>query len=407
MVQLASPFPDTAYIIRKDRRFRIRDAAGALDQAAVVLAEKLLPTAGGLTPEARAKAMGIIARLRKAAESPGPQSFAGLPVVVEYPVGSTRSGLALDGQPWTQIMTASYGFMLDTMGMDGDELDVFIGPCETSPWAYAIICITGSGPGEWELKLMLGWEKAEEAQGAFLENIPAMYFGGIYQVPVDLIRNLMAAESMEAGLCCKSLRAVAQEDGGLVTMTPGVMVARVTKVATAAPPAPPPAPAPVPPPVVQEAPAPERPAWMSEKVFALLSKKRTVRCMPVAKDAAGAPEGQRLIYGIVLEVEPNQGAGDAHDETYDAETVRNAAHGYLLFHQNMTDSHGRFLSKQEASPVESFLAPIDYQHNGTLVRAGSWVLVTKVFDDALWQRVASGELNAYSIGGYAERGANT
>lgn len=515
-------FEPTSYLLRKERRFRFRDKTGALDGTALALAEKLLPTAAGIAK--REQLLTIVRRLKAALGAGGPALYSGIPVAIEYPAGATRTGTAPDGTEWSQVMTYSYGFLPDTIGMDGDELDVFLGPEEESPVAFAVVCGTAPPPGNWELKLMLGWLRAEDAQKAFCENVPAEYFDGIYEVPVDLVRNLLRVEVVETGGLKKSLTTLAKDDGGFAAIADGsVMLARVVKrvAKTSAPPADVRAAVEagavnaavlaafdgymkdggawlqkavaehrckaaldsatlyagdaVP---IDQAPEladhPSRTAPLSgtyEDPFAVggwlgwiepatgeemgwiafvgidgrtllwtqreesggvigtpyvffredlatstssyakalvtvLAKKRSVPLLPIAKDAASAPPGMRLIHGIVLEPEPNGGAGDAHEETYSQEIVTNAAHGYLLWHQNMTDVHGRFFSKAEAAPVESFLAPVDYTHNGTLVRKGAWVVVTKVFDDGLWERVLAGELNAYSIGGYAERRAN-
>lgn len=49
-----------------------------------------------------------------------------LDIQIENPAGSTRSGIGANGSEWHTEMTAHYGFISDTMGKDGDEIDVFI-----------------------------------------------------------------------------------------------------------------------------------------------------------------------------------------------------------------------------------------------------------------------------------------
>ena len=53
----------------------------------------------------------------------------------------------------------------------------------------------------------------------------------------------------------------------------------------------------------------------------------------------------------------------------------------------------------EATVVESYITPVDMEVEGELWKAGSWVVSVKVDDESLWQRVESGELNAFSLGG--------
>jgi hypothetical protein len=41
-------------------------------------------------------------------------------------VGSVRRGVDNQGNPWETIMKAHYGYFLNTLGEDGDEIDVFV-----------------------------------------------------------------------------------------------------------------------------------------------------------------------------------------------------------------------------------------------------------------------------------------
>jgi hypothetical protein len=52
--------------------------------------------------------------------------FDGLDLTVENPVGSTRSGVDPNGQPWSVDMVAHYGYMKRTKGADGDQVDVYL-----------------------------------------------------------------------------------------------------------------------------------------------------------------------------------------------------------------------------------------------------------------------------------------
>ncbi len=135
--------------------------------------------------------------------------------------------------------------------------------------------------------------------------------------------------------------------------------------------------------------------------------KSQVKLLPVAKglNASTLPE-RRIVYGVVLEPEPFDGKGDGHDETYSAEVVEAAAHGYLAFYGKFDDRHGRFFPSTEIVPVESFVAPCDFVSGGVTIKKGSWVLAARIVSDELWGRVLRGELTAWSIEGYAERVPN-
>jgi hypothetical protein len=53
--------------------------------------------------------------------------------------------------------------------------------------------------------------------------------------------------------------------------------------------------------------------------------------------------------------------------------------------------------------VESYIAPVDMQIEGSVVKAGTWLMGLNVLDDALWKQVRSGELGGLSIGGFSKR----
>ncbi|GEM_PF-3116727 len=54
--------------------------------------------------------------------------IAGMDIAIENPAGSIRRGVDQDGHAWETTMSAHYGYFENTMGADGDELDVFVVP---------------------------------------------------------------------------------------------------------------------------------------------------------------------------------------------------------------------------------------------------------------------------------------
>lgn len=102
--------------------------------------------------------------------------FGGLLVWVENPVGSTRSGTSPDGD-WSVTMTHPYGFIQRSLGVDGDEVDCFLGPNESADKVYIVHTQSpGSDPdadGEHtydEDKVMLGFDSTGDAMAAFFDN---------------------------------------------------------------------------------------------------------------------------------------------------------------------------------------------------------------------------------------------
>ena len=106
--------------------------------------------------------------------------FQGLNVHVENEKGSLREG---DG--WSVVMTWPYGYIDNTKGADGDRVDCFVGPDPYAPVAF-VIHTKNPHTGDYdEDKVMLGWEFADDAKRAFLENYSDPdFFGSIDAIPM-------------------------------------------------------------------------------------------------------------------------------------------------------------------------------------------------------------------------------
>jgi ATP-dependent protease ClpP protease subunit len=93
----------------------------------------------------------------------------GFSIVIENPRGSIRSGIDSDGKPWKNEMFYTYGFLEGTVGSDGDEIDVFIGPLlDDFSNVFLVTQIDPSSGLFDEHKVLLGFESIEEAKQAYL-----------------------------------------------------------------------------------------------------------------------------------------------------------------------------------------------------------------------------------------------
>lgn len=59
-------------------------------------------------------------------------SFQGIPISIENALGSVRRGTDRDGKAWSCKLPADYGYIRGTEGADGDHVDAYVGPSETS-----------------------------------------------------------------------------------------------------------------------------------------------------------------------------------------------------------------------------------------------------------------------------------
>lgn len=102
----------------------------------------------------------------------------GLSISIENPVGSIRRGNDDDGTAWETKMTYPYGYFDNTIGADGDEVDVFIGPEIENNFEVYIIDQVKEGTGEFdEHKVMFGFASEGKAVKAYLDNYQPEWTG--------------------------------------------------------------------------------------------------------------------------------------------------------------------------------------------------------------------------------------
>lgn len=112
---------------------------------------------------------GVSERLqRKRAFRPGDVvDFQGIRCILENPKGSTRSGTDPAGTRWSVVMPYHYGYTVMAEGIDGDKLDVCIGPITTSGRVFLVHQKDPESGATEELKVMLGYPSAKDARAAF------------------------------------------------------------------------------------------------------------------------------------------------------------------------------------------------------------------------------------------------
>lgn len=108
-------------------------------------------------------------------------------------------------------------------------------------------------------------------------------------------------------------------------------------------------------------------------------------------------EEERTVFGIVLEPETI----DSQNDIYDEETIRKTAFRFMESYQQFGLMHKQIIPT--ILPLESFLAPVDFEIEGQKIKKGTWLLRVRVLDDQIWTGVKSGDLGGFSIGGTAIR----
>jgi hypothetical protein len=108
----------------------------------------------------------------------------------------------------------------------------------------------------------------------------------------------------------------------------------------------------------------------------------------------GAENPERIVMGIVYEPDVRDSQGDFAR----AEEIRKAAFSFMESGQVYKINHS---AEAELSVLESYLAPVDFDIEGQAVKAGSWILGSRVKDDDVWDKIEKGEYTGYSMAGTA------
>jgi hypothetical protein len=100
----------------------------------------------------------------------------GLTLAIENPKGHVRSGKNEGGDEWQVSMAHDYGYIKGTKGLDGDEVDAFIGPNLESEKVFVIEQVDSAGVLD-EHKVMLGFDDEESAKQGYLSSYKAGWDG--------------------------------------------------------------------------------------------------------------------------------------------------------------------------------------------------------------------------------------
>lgn len=126
-------------------------------------------------------------------------NFNGLNISIENKKGTTRSGTDKDGHEWHTYMNYDYGYIRGTEGVDGDQVDCYIGD---NPDAKNVYIIHQNDPvtGKYdEDKCMLGFNTKEEAREAYLKQYDRPGFlGSMITMSFDDFKDYVTAKTNHA-----------------------------------------------------------------------------------------------------------------------------------------------------------------------------------------------------------------
>lgn len=94
----------------------------------------------------------------------------GLDIAIENPAGSIREGVGPTGKPWRTELTCDYGYFEGYDGVDGDRLDVLLGPELTCPKVFIVHQKAQGGHSYDEAKVVIGCKDLAQAHALYLSN---------------------------------------------------------------------------------------------------------------------------------------------------------------------------------------------------------------------------------------------
>jgi len=111
--------------------------------------------------------------------------YQGILITIENEEGSERKWKNENGEKRKVTMFYRYGFIDGTLGIDGEEIDCFIGH---DPYASTVFIIH-LGKDDKEEKVMFGFNSLEAARDAFLAHYQSQeYLGEITTMPMYLYK---------------------------------------------------------------------------------------------------------------------------------------------------------------------------------------------------------------------------
>jgi hypothetical protein len=129
--------------------------------------------------------------LAKARKLQGRMKWNGFDISIENRAGSVRRwydpGTGTEGQTKMRI---PYGYIRMTEGVDGDHVDVFVGPHENAPKVYVVHQMKAPSFKVFdEDKCMLGFKSAKAAKRAYLQHFDQPgFFGSMTAMTIDAFR---------------------------------------------------------------------------------------------------------------------------------------------------------------------------------------------------------------------------
>lgn len=175
------------------------------------------------------KAIAAEDAIQKAALLGGDIEISGIPIHIEANVGDAR--LWRGGKT---ILRHAYGEIPGTRGVDGEPVDVYVGPDPTADFAFAVDQRRPDGTLD-EQKLFLGFRSPNEVETSYKFHYPEEFWGGVTQLSIPELWDKLVESDPDGMLKAgedyrfRRDRQGPREDRGWVSNAPAMHNANETK----------------------------------------------------------------------------------------------------------------------------------------------------------------------------------
>lgn len=124
------------------------------------------------------------------------------------------------------------------------------------------------------------------------------------------------------------------------------------------------------------------------------------KAMMVINKAKEETKEQQIVHCVVIEPETDvTPEGDFHGDVMSAEEIEKTAHSFALRGFKLKIQHQGKPVKGMAV-IESYIAPVEFEINGHIIKEGSWVIAIKVASKRIWKAIKEGKFTGVSPGGF-------
>lgn len=136
----------------------------------------------------------------------GSLELLGLKIILENSANSYRQGVDESGNPWESLMHNAYGYIEDTIGVDGDEIDVFLNEDFVDDCLIYIVFQKNLNNIFDEHKIMLGFENEQQAYDAYMSNYKKNWKG--FMKMITMSQNQFSEWLIDKGTTKRSVQLI-------------------------------------------------------------------------------------------------------------------------------------------------------------------------------------------------------